>query len=166
MSVIAIVGAGAWGTALSIVAGRKGVHEVRLWALEKEVRDSILAHRENDLFLPGQPIPEAVLVTNELQEALRGAEIIISVMPSHHCRRLFEQMCPFLNEKMMFVSATKGIEDKSHLRMTEIIGQVLVSRDGFRPRIGALSGPTFGISFSSTADSSSCPRPRQYCRKP
>ena len=143
MSAVAIIGAGAWGTALSIVAGRKGVHEVRLWALEKEVRDSIQARRENALFLPGQPIPEAVLVTNELQEALRGAEIVISVMPSHHCRRLFEQMRPFLKENMLFVSATKGIEDGSHLRMTEIIGQVLASSAAFRPRIGALSGPTF-----------------------
>jgi glycerol-3-phosphate dehydrogenase (NAD(P)+) len=143
LSAVAIIGAGAWGTALSIVAGRKGVHEVRLWALEKEVRDSIQARRENALFLPGQPIPEAVLVTNELQEALRGAEIVISVMPSHHCRRLFEQMRPFLKENMLFVSATKGIEDGSHLRMTEIIGQVLASSAAFRPRIGALSGPTF-----------------------
>jgi len=143
LSAVAIIGAGAWGTALSIVAGRKGVHEVRLWALEKEVRDSIQARRENALFLPGQPIPEAVLVTNELQEALRGAEIVISVMPSHHCRRLFEQMRPFLKENMLFVSATKGIEDGSHLRMTEIIGQVLAASAAFRPRIGALSGPTF-----------------------
>jgi glycerol-3-phosphate dehydrogenase (NAD(P)+) len=143
LSAVAIIGAGAWGTALSIVAGRKGVHEVRLWALEKEVRDSIQARRENALFLPGQPIPEAVLVTNELQEALRGAEIVISVMPSHHCRRLFEQMRPFLKENMLFASATKGIEDGSHLRMTEIIGQVLASSAAFRPRIGALSGPTF-----------------------
>ena len=143
MSAIAIIGAGAWGTALSIVAGRKGAHDVRLWALEREVRDSIQARRQNDLFLPGQPIPEAVLVTNELQEALRDAEIVISVMPSNHCRRLFEQMRPFLNENMLFVSATKGIEDGSHLRMTEIICKVLTSNDGFRPRIGALSGPTF-----------------------
>lgn len=143
MSVIAIIGAGAWGTALAIVAGRKGVHDVRLWALEREVRDSIHARRQNDLFLPGQPIPEAVLVTNELQEGLLGAEIVVSVMPSHHCRRLFEQMRPLLNENMLFVSATKGIEDGSHLRMTEIIGHVLASHDGFRPRIGALSGPTF-----------------------
>jgi glycerol-3-phosphate dehydrogenase (NAD(P)+) len=143
VSVIAIIGAGAWGTALAIVAGRKGVHDVRLWALEREVRDSIHARRQNDLFLAGQPIPEAVLVTNEFREALRGAEIVVSVMPSHHCRRLFEQMCPLLNENMLFVSATKGIEDGSHLRMTEIISKVLASNDGFRPRIGALSGPTF-----------------------
>jgi len=141
LSVIAIIGAGAWGTALSVVAGRKGVHEVRLWAYEKEVRDSIEASRVNDLFLPGQPVPDTVAVTNVLEDALRGAEIVISVMPSHHCRRLFDQMRPFLRKEMLFVSATKGIEDQTHLRMSEIITQILSSQ--FHPNIGALSGPTF-----------------------
>ena len=141
MSVIAIIGAGAWGTALSVVAGRKRVHEVRLWAYEKEVRDSIEARRLNDVFLPGQPVPDSVAVTNNLADALKGAEIVISVMPSHHCRRLFDQMRPHLREEMLFVSATKGIEDQTHLRMSEIITQILSPQ--FRPRIGALSGPTF-----------------------
>lgn len=143
MSRIAIIGAGAWGTALSIVAGRKGVHEVRLWAHEKEVRQSIESRRVNDLFLPGQPIPEGVHPTNDLQHALQDAEIVISVMPSNHCRGLFERMRPFLKPEMLFVSATKGLEDGSHLRMTEVIRQVLTAGQEFGPRIGAMSGPTF-----------------------
>ena len=138
---IAIIGAGAWGTALSIVAGRKGVHEVRLWAYEKEVCESVEARRLNELFLPGQPVPDAVLVTNNFEQALQDAEIVVSVMPSHHCRRLFVQMRPFLRQEMLFVSATKGIEDRTHLRMTEIISQILSPE--FIPTIGALSGPTF-----------------------
>ena len=138
---IAIIGAGAWGTALSIVAGRKGVHEVRLWAYEKEVCESVEARRLNELFLPGQPVPDAVLVTNNFEQALQDAEIVVSVMPSHHCRRLFVQMRPFLRKEMLFVSATKGIEDRTHLRMTEIISQILCPE--FIPTIGALSGPTF-----------------------
>lgn len=141
MSVIAIIGAGAWGTALSIVAGRKGVHEVRLWAYEKEVCESVETRRINELFLPGQPVPDAVLVTNNFEQALQDAEIVVSVMPSHHCRRLFVQMRPFLRKEMLFVSATKGIEDRTHLRMTEIISQILSTE--FIPTIGALSGPTF-----------------------
>jgi glycerol-3-phosphate dehydrogenase (NAD(P)+) len=143
VSVIAIIGAGAWGTALSIVAARKGVHGIRLWALEREVRDSIRTRRVNDLYLPSQAIPDSVVVTNDFAEALSSAEIVISVMPSHHCRRVFEQILPFLKEHMIFVSATKGIEDGTHLRMTEIISEVLAARSGYRPRIGALSGPTF-----------------------
>ncbi len=143
MSEIAIIGAGAWGTALSIVAGRSGNHRVRLWAHEKEVRQSVEARHVNELFLPGQEIPETVYATNELGEALRGAEIVISVMPSNHCRRLFENMRPFLRPEMFFVSATKGLEDGSLARMTEVIAQVLSADKGFALRIGAMSGPSF-----------------------
>lgn len=142
MSEIAIIGAGAWGTALSIVSGRGGRHGVRLWAHEKEVRDSVNRCHVNELFLPAQPIPESVRATNDLEDALRGAEVVVSVMPSHHCRRLFESMRPYLREEMRFVSATKGLEDGTHLRMTEVISQVLEA-DKVRLRIGAMSGPSF-----------------------
>jgi glycerol-3-phosphate dehydrogenase (NAD(P)+) len=143
MSEITIIGAGAWGTALSIVAGRKGNHRVRLWAHEKEVRESVEARHVNELFLPEQTIPEGVHATNDLAEALRDSEIVISVMPSNHCRRLFQAMRPFLRREMLFVSATKGLEDGSLSRMTEVISQVLTSEPGFRPLIGAMSGPSF-----------------------
>src|ERR1700739_2969640 len=123
MGEIAIIGAGAWGTALAIVAGRSGNHHVRLWAHEPEVKDSVEIHRENHLFLPGQTIPKNVQATNDLTEALRAAEIVISVMPSHHCRRLFTNMKPYLRPEMVFVSATKGLEEGSLLRMTEVIAQ-------------------------------------------
>jgi len=143
MSEIAIIGAGAWGTALSIVAGRNGNHRVRLWAHEKEVRESVEARRINELFLPGEVIPASVRVTNDLGEALRDADIVISVMPSNHCRRLFENMRPHLRPEMLFVSATKGLEDGSLARMTEVIAQVLLLNAGFQPRVGAMSGPSF-----------------------
>ena len=144
MSEIAIIGAGAWGTALSIVGGRSGRHHVRLWAHEQEVRESVNSSRVNDLFLPSQSIPNTVRATNDLAEALKGAEIVISVMPSHHCRRLFQAMQPFLGPDMFFVSATKGLEEGSLLRMTEVISQVLSSK-GFSPRVGAMSGPSFAM---------------------
>ncbi|MDR3748906.1 MAG: NAD(P)-dependent glycerol-3-phosphate dehydrogenase [Acidobacteriota bacterium] len=144
MSEIAVIGAGAWGTAISIVLGRKQTHRVRLWAHEPEVRESILARRVNEMFLPGQTIPLTVGPTNSLEEALRNAEIVVSVMPSHHTRRVFQAMLPHLHPDMLFVSASKGIENDSLLRMTEVIREVLHQRDhGFAPRIGALSGPSF-----------------------
>ena len=141
MSRIAIIGAGAWGTGLAIVLGRNGNHEVRLWAHEKEVRDSISARRINELFLPGQLIPTPVSPTGSFEEALQGAEIVVSVMPSQHCRALFQQMLPHLDPAMLFVSATKGLEETTLLRMTEVASQVVAS--SFTPRIGALSGPSF-----------------------
>ena len=144
MSEIAIIGAGAWGTAISIVLGRKKAHNVRLWAHETEVCKSIAARQVNELFLPGLVIPGSVCCTNSFEEALRDAEIVVSVMPSHHTRRLFQAMRPHLHSSMVFVSATKGIENDSFLRMTQVITEVLGnSAGGFTPRIGALSGPSF-----------------------
>jgi len=143
MSEIAVVGAGAWGTSLSIVLGRKGTHRVRLWAHEKEVRDSIALRRVNELFLPGNAIPESVSVTDSFEEALQDADIVVSVMPSQHCRALFEKMRPSLKAGMLFVSASKGLEQGTLLRMSEVISLIVGSDGGFQPRIGALSGPTF-----------------------
>jgi glycerol-3-phosphate dehydrogenase (NAD(P)+) len=143
MSEIAVIGAGAWGTGLSIVLGRKGTHRVRLWAREKEICESIAARHVNELFLPGHPIPATVSASGNLEEVLREAEIIVSVMPSQHCRRLFQEMCPLLKPGVLIVSATKGLEEATLLRMTEVIGQVLASRPGFALRVGALSGPSF-----------------------
>jgi len=128
------------------VLGRSGNHEVRLWAHEQEVRDSISARRINELFLPGQLIPTPVSPTGSLEEALHGAEIVVSVMPSQHCRALFEQMLPHLDPAMLFVSATKGLEETTLLRMTEVASQVVAS--SFTPRIGALSGPSFAKEVS------------------
>ena len=142
MSKIAVIGAGAWGTGLAIVLGRKGVHEVCLWAREREVRESISVKKVNELFLPGQTVPENLSVTGELAEALRHAEIVVSVMPSQHCRSLFQQMVSNLKPDTLIVSATKGLEETSLLRMTQVISETVESR-GFKPRLGALSGPSF-----------------------
>jgi glycerol-3-phosphate dehydrogenase (NAD(P)+) len=145
MSEIAIIGAGAWGTALSVVLGRKETHRVRLWAHEKEVCESVTQRRVNEKFLPGQPIPLCVAPYNDLAEALAGAAIVVSVMPSQHCRRLFERMRPHLRAETLIVSATKGLEEDSLLRMTEVIAQVVQSNDLPTPRIGAISGPSFAL---------------------
>jgi glycerol-3-phosphate dehydrogenase (NAD(P)+) len=139
VSEIAVIGAGAWGTAISIVLGRKGSHNVRLWAHEPEVRESINARQVNDLFLAGCAIPARVRATNDLGEALDKAAIVVSVMPSHHTRQLFQAMTPHLGQDMLFVSASKGIENNSLCRMTEVIAASVP----FAIRIGALSGPSF-----------------------
>jgi glycerol-3-phosphate dehydrogenase (NAD(P)+) len=139
MSQIAVIGAGAWGTGIAIVLGRKGTHRVRLWAHETAVCESITNKRINEAFLPGRSIPETVSVTNDLTAALDGAEIVVSVMPSQHCRALFERMRPLIPPQSLIISATKGLEEGSLQRMTEVVAQVLARKTG----IGALSGPTF-----------------------
>jgi len=145
MSEIAVIGAGAWGTGLAIVLGRKGTHRVRLWAHEADVCESITRNRENDKFLPGRVIPNSVTASNDLTATIAGAQIIVSVMPSQHCRGVFERMRPLISPDSLIVSATKGLEENSLQRMTEVIGQVLGREDGAGPAMGALSGPTFAV---------------------
>ncbi len=142
MSEIAVIGGGAWGTGIAIVLGRKGTHRVRLWAHETDVCESIVQKRINERFLPGRQIPDSVTATNDLAATLRGAQIIVSVMPSQHCRALFERMRPLIEPRAMIVSATKGLEEGSLQRMTEVIADVL-KRGGTVAPIGALSGPSF-----------------------
>lgn len=143
MSRITVIGGGAWGTGLAAVAGRRGDHQVRLWALEKEVCESINACHVNNLFLPGATLPGNITAGNDFREALERAEIVVSVMPSHHCRRTFEHMAQWLRPEMLFVSATKGVENDTLLRMSEVIQEVVERYCGFKPKVAALSGPSF-----------------------
>jgi len=145
MSQIAVIGAGAWGTALSIVLGRKGSHQVRLWAHEKEIYETLARDRVNQKFLPSCTLPGTVYPTSSGKEATSSADIIVSAMPSNHCRSVFEEMHVYLRPETLLVSATKGIERGTNMRMTEIICDVVKNAMGFTPRIGALSGPSFAL---------------------
>lgn len=141
MSRIAIIGAGAWGTGLAIVLAGKGTHEVWLWAHESDVCEAITHRHLNEKFLPGRAIPDSVTATNELRDALAGAEIVVSAIPSQHCRALFQDMRQLIAVQTHVVSATKGLEEGSLQRMSEVIAQVLDRANG--TGIGALSGPSF-----------------------
>jgi glycerol-3-phosphate dehydrogenase (NAD(P)+) len=143
VSRIAVIGAGAWGTALAIVLGRSGRHEVRLWAYEAEVCASLAERRVNEKFLPGHEMPSSVIAGNDLSVALLGADIVLSVMPSHHVRGLFAQMASMLPQETPIVSATKGIEDGTYLTMSALICEVLREKAGYSPQIAVLSGPSF-----------------------
>ena len=143
MSQIAIIGGGAWGTGLAIVLGRKGSHRVCVWAHEVDVCESINRHHVNERFLPGRSLPDSVSASNDLGVVLEGAQIIVSVMPSQHCRALFARMRPLIRQRTLIISATKGLEEGSLLRMTEVIADVLKRDDNLPPLVGALSGPSF-----------------------
>lgn len=125
MSKIAVIGAGAWGTALSIVLGRNGSHRVHLWAHDPELGEGIRQSRLNEQFLPGCKLPDCVTVTWALDEALADAQILVTAVPSQHCRHVFAQMRPLLRREVLVVSGTKGLEEKTLLRMTEVAADVL-----------------------------------------
>jgi glycerol-3-phosphate dehydrogenase (NAD(P)+) len=137
---LAIIGGGSWGTALSIVLAPR-FSEVRLWVYEQDLAARMSASRDNDVYLPGFRLPSNVIVVTDFQGALDGAGIVLGVMPSHRARTVYDRMLPFLDESMLLVSATKGLETGSLLRMSEIIGQVVGNR--FTPKVAVLSGPTF-----------------------
>jgi glycerol-3-phosphate dehydrogenase (NAD(P)+) len=137
---LAIMGAGGWGTALAIVLAPKCA-SIRLWVYEPDLAARLTLTRENDVFLPGVRVPEAVSVTTDMAAALAGAGVVLGVMPSRHARRLYAEMLPHLDPDMILVSATKGLEQGTLLRMSEVIEQVV--RPRFEPQIAVFSGPTF-----------------------
>jgi glycerol-3-phosphate dehydrogenase (NAD(P)+) len=139
-SSVAVIGAGSWGTALSAALANMG-HSVRLWAYESEVVELINQYRENRIFLPGTKLPENVTATRDLSSALKNPKFVLTVMPSHGCRSLYEQMLPYLRPEMILASATKGLEEHLLMRMSEVIRSVVGKR--FVPRLTVLSGPSF-----------------------
>src|SRR5262245_14396561 len=142
MREIAIIGAGRWGTALALVAARAG-NQVRLWAHSPEVVTLLRQERENKIYLPGFALPEAIMPTGDLAEALTRAEIVLTVTPSHVCREAYTRMVDYARPQMVFVNASKGIEVETGMRMEELVRDVLKER--FEPRYVALSGPSFAL---------------------
>ena len=140
MKRIAIIGAGNWGTALAIIAARKG-HQVALWSRNPDVVDSIKHLHVNRLYLARTVVPDNVLATNEMEEALDGSELVILAAPSHVARDLLSRMSPNLRSDMIFVSATKGIEIETGRRISQVMADVLGAK--FQPRFVCLSGPSF-----------------------
>ena len=150
MSRIAVMGSGAWGTALAISLARRGGHAIALWSYAEDVAAAMRGVRENTPFLPGFRIPEPVAVFTEAAGALEGADIVVSVTPSQFVRSSYEGFAPYLRPGQMLVSATKGLEDESCLRMTEVIGEVLAAR-GMNLPCGVLSGPSFAQEVAAGA---------------
>jgi glycerol-3-phosphate dehydrogenase (NAD(P)+) len=148
MRKIAIIGAGSCGTALAIALGRsREPHRLSLWVHGADVLAGLRDRRENSIYLPGIRIPDETEVTDDLGEALAGAEIVLGVMPSAHARAIYTAMLPHLEARtaaqILFVSATKGLEHDSLARMSEVITEVIGQK--FAPRVAALSGPSFAL---------------------
>jgi glycerol-3-phosphate dehydrogenase (NAD(P)+) len=137
---VTVLGAGSWGTALAVHLGRLG-HEVRLWARDAALVDEMVSRRANAVYLPDVALPDSVSVTSVMRDALAEAELIVSAIPSHGCRGVIRLAAPLLRGRVVIVSATKGLEAGSMLRMTQVIEQ---ETGGSHPVV-ALSGPSFAI---------------------
>jgi glycerol-3-phosphate dehydrogenase (NAD(P)+) len=143
MSRIVVLGSGAWGTAIVLALHRRGGHQITLWAHSPEFAQEIVTAGENTLFLPGFPIPPGVAVTGDCA-AVHDAEIVVSVVPSEFLRPALGRLRPHLHSGQIVVSATKGVEDRTFLRMTEVIASSL-AETGLTLPIGAFSGPSFAL---------------------
>jgi glycerol-3-phosphate dehydrogenase (NAD(P)+) len=148
MSRIAVIGAGSWGTALAVVLARRGGHKVAIWSHTQRVADAILKSHENKFYLPSITVPVTVKVTTELDRTVDAAEILILAVPSEHLRGVCIQLAPLLSRNQIIVNATKGIEDGTYLRMTQVIAEVLAQHDLDLP-CGVLSGPSFAQEVGS-----------------
>ncbi|HEX4535457.1 MAG TPA: NAD(P)H-dependent glycerol-3-phosphate dehydrogenase [Candidatus Acidoferrum sp.] len=146
MTKIAILGGGSWGTALSIVLSRSHKpHEISLWMRDPALTYAVNKTRVNELYLPGCPIPTEVAVTTELAHALAHADIIVGATPSAYARAIYSRALPSTEKTTpVFVSATKGLEPSTHLRMTEVLSQVMADKSSRSP-VAILSGPSFAL---------------------
>lgn len=137
MSRIAVLGAGAWGTALALSLARRGGHSLVLWAHSPALADQLTETGENVVYLPGFTLPADVEVTSDLPRAIFEADILLSVTPSQHLRETIQHIAPLLTRNQIILSASKGIEEGTHLRMTQVIASITSNP------CGVLSGPSF-----------------------
>jgi glycerol-3-phosphate dehydrogenase (NAD(P)+) len=149
---VGVIGAGAWGTTLASLLSARAA--TRLWAREPEVVDSVTRSGENRMFLEGFRLPDELEVTNQLDEALHDADVVIIAVPSQYLRGTMTAAEPYVPNTAVIVSVAKGIELCSGRRMTEVLAEVLVDHDS--DRIGVLSGPNLAREISAGHPAATC----------
>ena len=154
----AFIGAGSWGTTMASLVVRKGESEGVLWARRAELAETINLFRENPEYLPGVPLPDELRATNDLQDALQGAEVVVMAVPSHGFRKVLIDVAEIAGPAPVYVSLTKGIEVDNRKRMSEVIAEVV---EGISPSgIAVLTGPNLAkemIRGDPAASTIACP---------
>jgi glycerol-3-phosphate dehydrogenase (NAD(P)+) len=137
MSRITILGAGAWGTALALSLARRGGHQLVLWTHSVPLAEQLNDVGENLPYLPGFTLPADIQITSDLPGAIFEADIILCTPPSQHLRGVIAPIAPLLTRNQIIVSASKGIEETTFLRMSQVIASVTSNP------FAVLSGPSF-----------------------
>lgn len=137
---IGVVGAGSWGTALANLLGSKG-YQTDFWVFEEEIKNQILDSRENTVFLPGVELSDNLSPSNDLEKVVSGKDLVLIVVPSHVMRETTTKMEGAISPDTVVVSASKGIENKTHLTMTGVIMETIP--DISEQKTAVLSGPSF-----------------------
>lgn len=136
MAKIGLIGAGSWGTALSKLAADNG-HRVMVWSIVREEIEMLRKNREHLDKLPGVKLPESISYTTELAEAIEGMDLCILAVPSPFTRSTAAMMKPFVKEGQIIVNVAKGVEEKTLMTLSEIIGEEIPQAD-----VAVLSGPS------------------------
>ena len=137
---IGVVGAGSWGTALANLLAINGF-KLDLWVFEKDVKEQIKNDNENKTFLPGARLSENINPTNDIKKATADKDLVLVVVPSHTMRETSKKINKYINKNAIVVTASKGIENKTHLTMLEILQENI---EGLRKdQFAVLSGPSF-----------------------
>lgn len=132
---ISVIGSGGWGTALAILLNKKG-HSVTLWSWCKEESDVLLSEKENKAYLPGITLPDDIIYTSELENAVKWAELVVTVLPSHRLRVYAKEMASYIGDRII-VNCTKGLEPGSLKTMAECLEEEIPSA-----KVVVLSGPS------------------------
>lgn len=138
MRSVTVVGAGSWGTALAVHLARVG-HQVQLWARDAELVSEMAERRANAVYLPDIVFPDSLSVTADLPAALGGAQFVVVAVPSHGLRHVLRQGAAHVDRTAVVLSATKGLEDGTLLRMSQIIREEWAHV----AEVAVLSGPSF-----------------------
>ncbi len=137
---IGVVGAGSWGTALANLLACKGFH-IDLWVFEDEVQQQIMDRRENEIFLPGIRLSDNLTPSNDIESVVADKDFLVTVVPSHLVRTVAGEMAPLVSPDTIVVSASKGIENNTHLTMTQVLAEMMPSLSP--GNFSVLSGPSF-----------------------
>lgn len=134
----AVIGAGSWGTALAIQLARAG-HAVTLWGRDQASAREMAESRENKRYLPGVHLPAPLSPTSDLEQAVRSSRLLVCAVPSHAVRETMTRAAAFMRDDSIVVSATKGLEEGSAKRMSEVLEECTPSKE----RIAVVAGPSF-----------------------
>ena len=135
----AFIGSGSWGTAVAALIAGKGECDAVLWARRPEVAETINLFHENPQYLPDVALPEELVATNDIEEALEGADVVVMAVPSHGFRRVMKEIALLAGTRPTYVSLTKGIEVESRRRMSEVFFEELDGIDA--AKVTVLTGP-------------------------
>lgn len=136
MASIGVIGAGSWGTALALLLEKNG-HEVTIWSALSEEVQLLRTKRENPDKLPGVRIPEEILITGDLKEAVSEKQVLVLAVPSPFIRSTSHSMCGFIQPHQIIVNVAKGIEEKTLMTMSQVIEEEIPQAD-----VAVMSGPT------------------------